>query len=56
MANVEDHGDEPNEHDLAGQNPVEVLRRALAISPKDAKQVREDAAKSAKPGQSAGSS
>ena len=34
----------PDERDLAGKDPLAVLRAALAISPEDAKQVREDAA------------
>jgi hypothetical protein len=34
----------PDERDLAGKDPLEVLRAALAISPEDAKQAREDAA------------
>lgn len=38
---------DPTEADLAGHDPVEVLRRALAISPEDAAKVREDAAKAA---------
>ena len=36
---------EPDERDLAGKDPMEVLRAALAISPEDAKQARDDAAK-----------
>jgi len=35
---------EPDERDLAGKDPLEVLRAALAISPEDAKKVRDDAA------------
>jgi hypothetical protein len=35
---------DPNESDLAGKDPLEVLRAALAISAEDAKHVREDAA------------
>jgi hypothetical protein len=34
----------PDERDLADQDPVEVLRRMLAISPEDAEAVRRDAA------------
>jgi hypothetical protein len=40
----------PDERDLADQDPVEVLRRLLAISPKDAEKVREDAAKAMESG------
>jgi hypothetical protein len=36
---------DPDERDLADKDPVEVLRRMLKISPEDAEQVREDAAK-----------
>jgi hypothetical protein len=39
---------EPELTDLADQDPVDVLRRMLAISPEDAEQVREDAAEAAK--------
>jgi len=39
----------PDESDLADKDPVDVLRRMLAISPQDAEQVREDAAKAQKP-------
>lgn len=38
-----------NERDLADRDPVEVLRRILAISPEDAEKVREDAAQAVKP-------
>lgn len=37
--------DTPDERDLADHDPVEVLRRMLAISPEDAARAREDAAK-----------
>ncbi|HTW20333.1 MAG TPA: hypothetical protein VME70_08995 [Mycobacteriales bacterium] len=40
---------EPDESDLAGQDPVEVIRLALAMSPEDAAEVRKDAAKKQKP-------
>jgi putative ubiquitin-RnfH superfamily antitoxin RatB of RatAB toxin-antitoxin module len=40
----------PDERDLADQDPVEVLRRLLAIRPKDAEKVREDAAKAMESG------
>jgi hypothetical protein len=39
---------EPDESDLADKDPLDVLRRMLAISPADAEQVREDAAEAAK--------
>ena len=41
---------EPDEGDLAGKDPVDVLRRALALSSEDAEKVREDAAEKAKNG------
>jgi hypothetical protein len=40
---------EPDERDLADHDPEEVLRRLLAISPKDAEKARDDAAAAAKP-------
>lgn len=46
-ADVSAEGREPDERDLAGKDPLEVLRAALAISPEDAKKVRDDAAKAA---------
>jgi hypothetical protein len=39
---------EPDESNLADKDPVEVLRRMLAISPEDAEKVREDAAEKMK--------
>ncbi len=48
MSDTPDERDErrePDERDLAGKDPMEVLRAALAISPEDAKQARDDAAK-----------
>lgn len=39
---------QPELHDLAEKDPVDVLRRMLAISPEDAEKVREDAAKASK--------
>jgi hypothetical protein len=36
---------EADERDLADKDPVDVLRRMLAISREDAEKVREDAAK-----------
>jgi hypothetical protein len=39
----------PDERDLAGQDPEEVLRRMLAISPEDAEQVRKHATEKAAP-------
>ena len=38
---------EPDERDLAGQDPEEVLRRMLAISPEDAEEVRKVATEKA---------
>lgn len=40
---------DPDERDLAGQDPEEVLRRMLAISPVDAAEVREKASEKAEP-------
>jgi hypothetical protein len=40
---------DPDERDLAGQDPEEVLRRMLAISPEDAADVRRDATEKAEP-------
>ncbi|MFL6240067.1 MAG: hypothetical protein ACJ735_11315 [Actinomycetes bacterium] len=40
-----------DERDLTDQDPEEVLRRMLAISPEDAAEVREDAAEKAKKGE-----
>lgn len=37
-----------DERDLADKDPVDVLRRMLAISPEDAEKVRQDAAEKAK--------
>jgi hypothetical protein len=37
----------PDERDLADQDPVEVMRRMLAIKPEDAEQVRDDASRKA---------
>jgi hypothetical protein len=42
-------GRDPDERDLAGQDPEEVLRRILAISPEDAAEVREQASEKAAP-------
>lgn len=39
---------EPDERDLADKDPVDVLRRMLAISPEDAEKVREVAAEAAR--------
>lgn len=39
---------DPDESDLADQDPVEVMRRILAISPEDAAKVRDDAARATK--------
>ena len=40
---------DPDERDLAGQDPEEVLRRMLKISPEDAAEVREQASEKAAP-------
>lgn len=39
---------DPDERDLADKDPVEVLKRMLAISPEDAERAREDAAEAAR--------
>lgn len=39
---------EPELEDLADKDPVDVLKRMLAISPDDAEKVREDAAEAAR--------
>lgn len=41
---------EADESDLADKDPLEVVRRMLAISPEDAEKVREDAADKMKNG------
>lgn len=48
-ASVTDPKRDPDERDLAGQDPEEVLRRMLAISPEDAAEVREKASEKAAP-------
>lgn len=40
---------DPDERDLAGQDPEEVLRRMLAISPEDAAELRKDATERSDP-------
>jgi hypothetical protein len=40
---------DPDERDLAGQDPEEVLRRMLAITPEDAADVRREATEKAAP-------
>jgi hypothetical protein len=40
---------EPTEADLVGQDPEDVLRRMLAISPEDVAEVREQASEKAAP-------